>query len=463
MRIRGFSVLLLLATVLPAQDDELPPDEVADLVDRYVERGIESMREGAYDEARLRFKKALKRDPRHKGAQLGIARCYRLVGAYQKAQEALDQLLRQRPGDREATVALAGIQLVRGRTVDMTAPLKRVIDTGGEGPDLTGLRARYLLASALAHDGRRGDARTVLDTVIKYYDRRVAVLADAAFNKDVLKDEPEKAWPLSKEMTIIASALRLYVELRPLDHDYIQNAYELVGYATDLDRDNWEAWIEQVRVTRVERGRAISRARKIRDLVTRRNPELADLYVEVARSLLTGFSQGEAKRMALAALQVNKNQTDARAILAQILLEDNEYSKAEDQIEKGLEINPRHRALLALKATYALLLGDKEGFAKGMAEVLAIDKTYGQGYHLAGLVVASRQRRYDRGVKLVKQGLRIDPMNFDAHATYGIFLANLGRAEEAREALKESMRLFPPNTRSFRSTCRNCWKVAGKR
>ena len=64
--------LFLLAIVVSAQD-ELPPDEVQDLVERYVERGVESYREGGYDEARLRFKKALKRDKSNLGARIGIA------------------------------------------------------------------------------------------------------------------------------------------------------------------------------------------------------------------------------------------------------------------------------------------------------------------------------------------------------------------------------------------------------
>ena len=50
---RRLLLLLLALSFVPAlfaQDDELPPDEVADLVDRYVERGIESLREGSYVE-----------------------------------------------------------------------------------------------------------------------------------------------------------------------------------------------------------------------------------------------------------------------------------------------------------------------------------------------------------------------------------------------------------------------------
>ena len=46
---RAFLLLLPLVPPLLAQDDELPPDEVADLVERYVERGEVSLREGNYD------------------------------------------------------------------------------------------------------------------------------------------------------------------------------------------------------------------------------------------------------------------------------------------------------------------------------------------------------------------------------------------------------------------------------
>jgi Tfp pilus assembly protein PilF len=71
-RLTPLCLLFLFAPVL-AQDDELPPDEVADLVERYVERAEESLREGNYEEARLRFKKALRRAPKHPTARLGIA------------------------------------------------------------------------------------------------------------------------------------------------------------------------------------------------------------------------------------------------------------------------------------------------------------------------------------------------------------------------------------------------------
>ena len=440
---------LALALLLPlpflafAQDEELPPDEVADLVERYVERGVESMREGSYDEARLRFSKALKRDGKHKQAQLGIAESYRRVGAYDKAEGVLRKRLEQEPSDRDAKVALAELDLLRGRVVAAKPALRSVIEKGGEGPDLTGLRARYVLAEALASQGKRGDARTVLDLVVKTYERRLNVLADAAFHSDTLKNKPEKARPLSREMTLMAAALRLYVQLSPLDHDYLQNAYELIGHAKDLDAENWEAWIEEVRVTREERERAIGKARRNRELVARRNPELADLYVEVAKSVMTGFNSAEGQELAGMAVRINPSHTGARAILARALLEDNRYSEAEEHIEKGLKVNPRHRDLLALKATQQLLLGDRAGFEAGMKEMLAVDPTYGEGYHLAGLVVASRQRRYDTGVDLVREGLRLDPMNFQAHAALGIFLANLGRAEEARESLIKSKKLFP--------------------
>ena len=65
-------LILLVFAPLFAQDEDLPPDEIADLVDLYVERGEESLRIGSYVEAQLRFEKVLARDPENRAAFLGI-------------------------------------------------------------------------------------------------------------------------------------------------------------------------------------------------------------------------------------------------------------------------------------------------------------------------------------------------------------------------------------------------------
>jgi len=451
---RFLSCLLLLTLPLAAQDDELPPDEVAELVDRYVERGQESLREGNYEEARLRFGKALKRDPQHATARLGIAACYRALGAYDKAETEITQHLALHPGDRAGRAALAELDLARGRLAETCENARKVLEVGGEGPDLVGLEARLLMAEALARRGQRDEARTVLDFFLDYHEKRMDSWSDANVDRASLKHRPAEARPLSRELTLVAHALRLYVQLSPLDQKFLANANELILLARELDPDNWEAWTEWVRIRRGERGGAIAAARLARDTVTPKNPELADLWTEVAKSILTGFSSAEARAMAETALKVNPRQTDARAVVARVALEDNEYAVAEEQIDAGLKVDPNHRDLLALKATLDLLLGDEEGFEAGMKRMLEVDPTYGEGFHLAGLVVAGRQRRYDRAVELVRRGLKLDPTNWQAHASLGIFLANDGRAEEALAALKESRRLFPyehPLRENFRT------------
>ena len=84
-------------------------------------------------------------------------------------------------------------------------------------------------------------------------------------------------------------------KLEPLDNDFLLNANDLLLLAQELDPTNWEAWIERVRLTRLEREGALAAARKIRDVVTPKNPELADLWTEVARSIATHWSTGEAR------------------------------------------------------------------------------------------------------------------------------------------------------------------------
>ena len=445
-------LIALFALVSRAQDDLLPPDEVQDIVERYVERGIESFRDGGYDEARLRFKKALKRDPKHAGARLGIVRCQMALGGYDEARDGLEQVLKEQVlkeqvlkenGDSiEAKLLLAAIDLREGKLTAVRA-ITRSLVAGGDELDLNGVRASYLLAASYAAGGKRMDAKDVLNRVVKHYKRRYDLLAQAAFDADQLRHEPDKARPLSEEMTVIAACMRLYVELYPLEYDFIENALELIGYARRLDESNWEAWIEYVRITRSERERAMARARKARDTVIKRNPELADLYVEVAKSLGVGWNQSEVRKMANSALVINPSHAGAHSILAKILMEDNVYDKAREHLDKALAVNPNHRDSLALAATLKLLRGDNDAFEAGMKKLLEVDPTYGRGFHLAGLVVASRQRRYEKALELVKRGLRIQPTNFEAHADVGIFLANLGRADEAIAALQKSIDLFP--------------------
>ena len=447
--------LLLLLGPVAAQDEDLPPDETSDLVGRYLERAQESLREGNYDEARLRFGKVLKREPGNVAARLGNATTWRLAGAYDKADAEIEELLKAHPGDRGGLVAKARLALLRGRLAEARDLAQAAIGKGsGEGPDLDGLTARILLAEALARRGKRDEARTALDFFLEYHRVRADSYDDAAFNRDTLKLQPEVARPLAEELTLVAAALRLYVHLSPLDDEFLANANELLLLAQELDPQNWEAWIERVRLTRLEREGALAAARKTRDLVTKKNPELADLWTEVGRSLATHWATGEARQMAETALKINPKQTDARAVVARIALEDNEYPAAEEHIKAGLAVDPNHRDLLALKATLDLLIGNEEEFEKGMQRMLEVDPTYGEGFHLAGRVVAERQRRFDRAVDLLRRGLELDATNFDAHANLGVYLANLGREEEAKEALDRSKKLLPwahPIRENFRT------------
>ncbi|MCZ6787256.1 MAG: tetratricopeptide repeat protein, partial [Planctomycetota bacterium] len=249
-----FALLLSLVFLSPvaAQDEDLPPDEVADLIDLYVERGGESLRQGSYDEAKLRFQKALEKSPGHRGARLGVVAADMAVGEYDKAMAQLEKLFADHPGDREGRVIKARIHLLRGKDASARETLREVLKTGGEGPDLVGLDARIVLAEALARRGKRDEARDVLDHFIKLYEDRREMLAEQAFNADRLRLDPAKGRPISREMTLIGRALRIYVELSPLDYNYADNAIELLGYAREIDPENWDAAIEYVRVFRVE-------------------------------------------------------------------------------------------------------------------------------------------------------------------------------------------------------------------
>ena len=174
-----FALLLSLVFLSPvaAQDEDLPPDEVADLIDLYVERGEESLRQGSYDEAKLRFQTALQKSPKHRGARLGVVAAHMAIGEYDKAVDQLEKLFADHPGDREGRVTRARIYLLRGKDASARETLREVLKTGGEGPDLVGLDARIVLAEALAKRGKRDEARDVLDYFLDLHDDRTETLA----------------------------------------------------------------------------------------------------------------------------------------------------------------------------------------------------------------------------------------------------------------------------------------------
>ena len=66
-----------------------------------------SNRDELLDMARGRYQRALKQDPKHKGALLGIARMYAKLGDKDKAVEAFDKYLKLYPKDAEALHELA--------------------------------------------------------------------------------------------------------------------------------------------------------------------------------------------------------------------------------------------------------------------------------------------------------------------------------------------------------------------
>ena len=79
-----------------------------------------SNRDELLDMARGRYQRALKQDPKHKGALLGIARMYAKLGDKDKAVEAFDKYLKLYPKDAEALHELA---MKRAQWKDLTGAM----------------------------------------------------------------------------------------------------------------------------------------------------------------------------------------------------------------------------------------------------------------------------------------------------------------------------------------------------
>lgn len=134
--------------------------------------GLIALERGRYEDARAHFEEAVRRDPRHREAHVGLARACTALGLDDLARqhaERLESLTRSRPrADRLGTPDLSpagarartqvATQLLRqGRTEEALEQLRLAL---ASNPDH--YAARWQLAQTLAEQGRRDEALALL-------------------------------------------------------------------------------------------------------------------------------------------------------------------------------------------------------------------------------------------------------------------------------------------------------------
>jgi tetratricopeptide (TPR) repeat protein len=210
--------------------------------------------------------------------------------------------------------------------------------------------------------------------------------------------------------------------------------------------------------------------------------EIVQANIEWARLLMEKYNVGEAELCLQEALAQDPDDPDARALLAQVKLEQgNDVAGAEREIDRALKINPRHAEALAaraeilidneqyadaLKVTAALLRDNPQDLqarslsaaahllAERPAEyeaekrrVLAQHPRYTAFYRTVAELLTT-QHRYDDAVALLKEAVALDEKDYYALAALGSGYLRLGQDEPGIAALRRAWRGDKYNVRT---------------
>ncbi len=143
--------------------------------------------------------------------------------------------------------------------------------------------------------------------------------------------------------------------------------------------------------------------------------------------------EGKALGLAQKALEADPKLVEAREFMARLKLEDSDPKGATAEADAALQLSPRAKDALALKAAVELLADRSPKVWE--VKIEAEDPHYGRAYEtIAHFLVLNR--RYDEGIEYYKRAVAADPNLDSAYSNLGINLMRMGREADARKALE---------------------------
>lgn len=158
----------------------------------------------------------------------------------------------------------------------------------------------------------------------------------------------------------------------------------------------------------------------------------ADATLGLALVASDGFDK-MATTLARKALEQNPKLTEAQELLAVLAVEDGDFTRAREESDKALKLDPEALTAMAVHASVDLL--EDKPSTPWFDRAYAINPKFGDGHSLAAhfLVI---NRRYEEGIAQYRKAVELDPQNFEAWSELGINLMRLARETEARRCLE---------------------------
>ena len=393
-------------------------------------------RESALKEARERWLrgnaaealdkyKALLKDPKAGvEAVIGVSRCLQSEGEYDKALEAVETALKNKPKEARLLARQAELLYLRGRWEAAAKAADAALEQDKEQFLARWVRAR------VCRD--RGDVKKA-DAAFRWF---VRIYSQRSDNDKDIKD-PE-------ELALVGLAGTENARWHKLADQFEFILKDVYGDALKSDPNYWPAEYQAGMLLLEKYNRAEGLAALDKALTI--NPHCAEALVGKGVAALQRLEIADAERFAEQALTINPHLPEALRLRADVSLAGGDTVKAMKELEAARKINPRDEHTLGRVAACLWLEGKQKEFAALLAEVAKHDPTPG----VLHLVLADRleeRRRFNQAELHYKKALALRPMLTQTTGKLGLLKMRLGQEKEAAGLLKESFDADPFNVR----------------
>jgi len=283
-------------------------------------------------------------------------------------------------------------------------------------------RARLLLGELLIDSGKRTEADEPLMALVH------------AYNNDEIKDtDPEG-------LAMVGRAAHLLRAYRDANEAY--NKAERVGAKKRVDALLWRADLFLEKYDPGHAAQVVGEAAKLAPKDPRVQVAMARVKLEQAMDF------GAAEELVGKALKTDPNLAEAYFVRAGLALRVMDLSAAKAATDAGLKSDPSNLELRSMAAATRFLGEDEAGFKAAKAGVFKLNPTYSQFYLIVG-EFAEWEHRYDEIVAMMRQAVKVDPMDAKAHAALGLNLIRNGEDQTGLEQLRKSWKRDKYNVRVF--------------
>jgi len=145
-----------------------------------------------------------------------------------------------------------------------------------------------------------------------------------------------------------------------------------------------------------------------------------------------------------ASLEQNPDYAPARAFLARLFIESEQYEQAEQEAKRALQVNPNSLESLAVLASVYFLSDKRPQFKATVARCLGINGRYAELYNtLAELAV--QNRLYNEAVGFARRAIELDPHSWRGYSLLGLNQLRIGDMQAARANLERAFAGDPFN------------------